>query len=202
MLDSVPDSDPVLIQHPQSMHELIESKKFDFENAIQHCKDDLGQLRTGRATPALVEDVVVEAYGAKQALKALATITTPDFKTISIEPWDKTILVDIEKGIRDSSIGVEPMNDGRVVRVNIPQMTEESRKDMIKILGQKLEQCRITVRQLRDKARDEIQKAEKAKEIGEDDKFRLQKDLDEMVGEYNERIKKIGDEKEKEIMIV
>lgn len=184
------------------MHELIESKKGYFDSAIKHCKDDLGQLRTGRATPAIVEDVVVEAYGARQPLKALATITTPDPKTVSIEPWDKSILADIEKGIRNSSIGIEPMNDGRVVRINIPHMTEESRKDMIKILGQKLEQARIVVRQIRDKAREEIQKAEKEKEIGEDDKFRMQKDLDELVGDYNEQIKKIGDEKEKEIMTV
>jgi len=185
------------------MHELLESKKEDFESAVKHCKDELSGLRTGRATPALVEDVIAEAYGVKQPVKALATITTPDVKTISIEPWDKSLLADIEKAVRDaSSIGISPTNDGRVVRINIPPLTEESRKEMVKVLGQKLEQGRIAVRQIRDKVRDEINKAEKNKEIGEDDKFRMQKDLDNMVGDYNEEIKKIGEEKEKEIMTV
>ena len=184
------------------MHMIIESHREEFEKAIAHCKDDLSQLRTGRATPALVEDIVVEAYGSRQALKAIATITTPDAKTISIEPWDKSIVGDIEKGLRASAVGIEPANDGLSVWLKIPPMTEESRNEMVKVLGQKLEQCRITVRQLRDKVRDEIGKAEKAKGISEDDKYKLQKELDELVKEHNESIKNVGDEKEKEIMTV
>lgn len=184
------------------MHTIIESKKGDFDNTITHLKEEIGQLRGGRVNPALVEDVMVEAYGARQALKAVGTITTPDPKTISIEPWDKTLLVEIEKGIRASSIGVEPNNDGRVVWLKFPPMTEESRKEIIKVLGQKLEGARIRIRQTRDKVRDDIGKAEKAKEISEDDRYKLQKDVDELVKEYNEQIKSLGAEKETEIMTV
>ena len=184
------------------MHSIIEGKKSDFEGTLDHLRDEIGQLRGGRVNPALVEDVVVEAYGARQPLKAVGTITTPDPKTISIEPWDKSLLVEIEKGIRASSIGVEPNNDGRVVWLKFPQMTEESIKEIIKVLGQKLEGARIRIRQTRDKVRDDIGKAEKAKEISEDEKYNLQKDVDERVKDYNEQIKSLGAEKEKEIMTV
>ena len=111
-------------------------------------------------------------------------------------------MADIEKGIRESGSGLNPSNDGRVIRISIPALTEEARRDMIKVMGQKLEAARIVVRQLRDKVREEIQKAEKEKEIGEDDRYTLQEQLDELVKEFNEEIKKFGDDKEKDIMTI
>lgn|SRR3989344_3657397 len=184
------------------MHPIIETHKPQFADAAAHCKEDLGGLRTGRASAALVEDISVAAYGTRQPLKALATILTPDPRTISIEPWDKSVMADIEKGIRESGSGLNPSNDGRVIRISIPALTEEARRDMIKVMGQKLEAARIVVRQLRDKVREEIQKAEKEKEIGEDDRYTLQEQLDELVKEFNEEIKKFGDDKEKDIMTI
>lgn len=184
------------------MHPILESQKLSFVGVIDHCKSELASLRTGRAHAAMVSDVIIMAYGAAQPLKALASITVPDPRTIAVEPWDKSIIGDIERGIRDANLGVNPVNDGRVIRIPMPQMTEESRRELLKVLGQKLEQGRISVRQLRDEAREKIQAAEKNKEVNEDERYRLQDQLDEMVKEYNEQIKTMGDEKEKEIMTV
>lgn len=185
-----------------TMHTLLEPHKVSFTSAIDHCKSELASVRTGRAHASMVSDITVMAYGAAQPLKALASITVSDPRTITIEPWDKSIIADIERGIREANLGVNPVNDGRVVRVPMPQMTEEARREMTKLLGHKLEQARISIRQLRDEAREKIQAAEKNKELNEDERYRLQDQLDEMVKEYNEQIKTMGDEKEKEIMTI
>ncbi|MEK7481361.1 MAG: ribosome recycling factor [Patescibacteria group bacterium] len=185
-----------------STHPLLESHAVLFTGVIDHCKSELASVRTGRAHASMVSDILVMAYGVAQPLKALASITVPDSRTITVEPWDKSIVADIERGIREANLGVNPVNDGRVIRIPMPQMTEEARRDMAKLLGQKLEQARISIRQLRDEAREKIQAAEKNKELNEDERYRLQDQLDEMVKDYNERIKTMGDEKEKEIMTI
>ncbi len=184
------------------MHPFLVAQRAEFEKIIEHGKGELGVLRTGRAHSSMVSDVQVVAYGVTQPVKALAAITIPDPRTITVEPWDKSIIGDIERGLRDAGLGLNPVNDGRVIRIPLPQMTEESRRDVLKILGQKLEQCRISVRQVRDKIREEAQAQEKEKKISEDERYTIQEQLDDMAKEYNERIKTMGDEKEKEIMTV
>jgi len=173
--------------------------KEQFDKAIDHLKNEIASLRTGRATPALVEDVNVEAYGTKQKIVSLASITVADAKTINIQPWDKSVLADIEAALRNSSLGINPVNDGEMIRVILPDLTTERRAELIKVLHTKLEQARITVRKVREDVRTEIDRALKDKEISEDEKFKYQDDLEKIVKEYNDSIKSIGEEKEKEI---
>lgn len=180
----------------------ISAHNGEFQDSIDFLKLDLSSLRTGRATPALVENVMVEAYGARTALIGLASISTPDSRTLVIEPWDKGILKDIEKGIQEAKLGLNPVVQGKLVRITLPSLTEESRKELIKVMGEKLEQARIAVRGVRDAVKTEVLKAEKDKEISEDDKYRLLEQLDKTAAGWNDKIKKIGEDKEKEIMTI
>lgn len=180
----------------------ISAHNGEFQDAIDFLKLDLSSLRTGRATPALVENVMVEAYGTRTALVGLASISAPDSRTLVIEPWDKSILKDIEKGIQEAKIGLNPVVQGKLVRISLPSLTEESRKELIKVMGEKLEQARIAVRGVRDTVKTEILQAEKEKEISEDDRYRSLEALDKAVAGWNEKIKKIGEDKEKEIMTI
>ena len=180
----------------------IETLKPEFGKAIAHLSSELGSLRGTRATPALVEHVLVEAYGAKQPLKALCSISVVDPKTLTIEPWDKSIIKEIEKAIQIAGTGVNPVNEGQLLRIILPPLTEETRRELIKIVHNKLEDARSTVRSLRERVRQQIIDAEKKKEISEDEKFRQLEKLDKMAGEYNEQIKKIGEAKEKDILTV
>lgn len=179
--------------------DLVQNRKEDFDKAIDHVKKDISGLRTGRATPTLVEDIVVEAYGTRQPLKAVASISVTDARTLSIEPWDKGLLKAVETGLQNSQIGINPVNDGRVIRLPMPALTQERREELVKILHQKLEQGRIALRQMRETVKSEIDNAEKAKTIGEDEKFKAQKKLEDLVKDYNDRIRVLGEEKEKEI---
>ncbi|MFZ5982537.1 MAG: ribosome recycling factor [Patescibacteria group bacterium] len=182
--------------------EIIRSKKEDFEKAVEYFKNDLGQLRTGRAQTALVENLLVDYYGSKSPMKQVASITIPEPRTIMISPWDKGSLVGIETAIRESQLNLNPMNDGQVVRINIPALTEERRKEMVKILNQKSEEARVAIRRIREEIWEGIQEAEKSGKIGEDDKFSGKDALQKVVDEYNDRIEEIRKKKEEEIMTV
>jgi ribosome recycling factor len=180
---------------------LSEYKK-DFEDVIEFFKTDIAGLRTGRASTAMVENVMVEAYGSHQQLKATASITVADAKTLAIEPWDKGLLGAVEKGLRDSGLGINPVNDGRLIRLTLPELTSERRQELVKVLGQRIEQAKISVRKVREDIRSMIASEEKEKNITEDDKYSLQEELDKMVKEYNEKIDTIGSAKEKDITTV
>ncbi len=177
----------------------INDFKADFKAVIDFLKTDITGLRTGRASTAMVENIMVEAYGTKQSLKATASIMVTDAKTVTIDPWDKALLGAIEKGIRESSLGINPMNDGRLIRLTLPELTSERRQELVKVLHQKLEQARISIRKVREEVRELISAEEKDKAISEDDKFRLQEDLEKIVKEFNEKIKEIGEAKEKDV---
>ena len=177
----------------------LQQYKEQFVNTIDHLKQEISGLRTGRATPALVEDIIVEAYNVRQPVKALASISVVDAKTITVQPWDKSILQNLDAGIRASNLGINPVNDGVLLRLVLPDLTQERRGELIKVLHTKLEQARIGVRKVREEIRDTIDRAEKEKQISEDEKFSSQEDLEKMVKDYNESIKQIGEEKEKEI---
>jgi len=184
------------------MNNIVQQHKESFDKAIDHLKHEISSLRTGRATPAIVEDVKVEAYGTMQDIKSVASISVADAKTINIQPWDKGVLQPIETAIRNSDLGLSPVNDGTLIRLNLPDLTSERRAELVKVLSKKLEEARITVRKIREDVRGQIDKAEKAKEIAEDEKFGLQDDLEKLVKEYNDLIKQIGDDKEAEILKV
>lgn len=180
----------------------IQEFKPEFQKAIDHLKKELSQFRTGRATPALVEDIKVEAYGSQMELKATGSIQVSDAKTLTIEPWDKGLLKDIEKAIVAANIGINPVNDGKVLRLVMPKLTEETRKDLIKAMSKKLEEARVGVRRVRDEVKEKIVAQEKERKIAEDERYRAQDVLDKTAAEFNDMIKKLGEEKEKEIMTV
>lgn len=173
--------------------------KGEFDKIIEFLKTDIAGLRTGRANTALVENIMVEAYGIRQSLKSVASISIADPKTINVEPWDKGLLAAVEKGIRDSGIGINPVNDGRLIRVCLPELTVERRAELVKVLHQKLEGARISVRKIREDIKNTIIEEEKGKNISEDERYSLQDQLEETVKKYNEEIKVVGEEKEKEI---
>lgn len=169
------------------------------EQAIDHLKEELSKLRIGRANPAMVENITVDVYGTRSPLNQVASISVPAARMLIIQPWDKTISKDIEKAIIAANIGINPVNEGAQIRLTIPQLTEESRKELVKLVGERVEKSRIVVRQIRDKIKETILAQEKAKAISEDDRYGLLNKLDELIREYNDTIKQIGDKKESEI---
>jgi len=177
----------------------INDFKGDFDKGIEFFKHDITGLRTGRASTAMVEDISIEAYGTYQPLKSLASISVSDPKTLVIEPWDKSVFGSLEKGIRDSGLGINPVNDGKVLRLSLPELTSERRHELTKILHQKTEQAKVAMRKVREEVRELIGEEEKSKSISEDEKFRLQDELEKMVKEYGEKIGQVATEKEKEI---
>ncbi len=177
----------------------INDFKGEFDKVVDFLKKDIVGLRTGRASVAMVEDISVEAYGTYQPLKSVASIMIADAKTLNIEPWDKSVVGNIEKGIRDSGIGVNPINDGRVIRVILPDLTTDRRRELTKVLHEKLENARVSMRKVRQEARELIEMEEENKSISEDEKFKLFEDLEKMVKDFAEQIKDVGDKKENEI---
>jgi ribosome recycling factor len=180
----------------------IDQYKEDYEKNIDHLKKELMGLRTGRAQATLVENIQVEAYDAKTPLNQLASISVPDAKSIMIEPWDKTVLKEIEKALSYTSLGFSVVNTGDKLIASVPPMTEENRKDLLKIMGTKIEDTKIAIRQVRDKIKEEVLKAEKDNEITEDDKYKYLTDLDNFTSDYNKKVDQIAEDKEKEIMTV
>mgnify|MGYP003973366941 FL=1 len=180
----------------------IDDFKNQYEKTLDFFKQDIGSLRTGRVSPSIVESIKIESYGTFTELVQLASITSPEPHSIAIKPWDKSIIKDVEKALSNSDLNVNPVVDGDLVRLNFPPLTEESRKDLGKILHKKLEESRIALRGQRDKIKDETITLEKEKQISEDERFQDLKNLDEMTKEYNEKLKEVSDNKEKEIMTI
>ena len=182
--------------------EIIKSKKGDFEKTFEHYKEELGKLRTGRASAGLVDSLTVDYYGAKSPLKQVASISVPEARMIVITPWSRDNLVNIEKAVRESQLNLNPINDGQVIRINIPPLNEERRKELVKVLNQKTEESRVTIRKIREEIWDEIQDLEKEGKIGEDDKFSGKEKLQKVIDEYNSKIEEIRKKKEEEVMTV
>jgi len=182
--------------------DIIQKIKPGLEKATAHFKEELGAFRTGRATPALIENVEVECYGTRTPLKQLAVITASDARSLSVQPWDKNSLKEIEKAISSSRSGLSVTLTGEIIRVNIPPLTEETRKELIRDLRQKQEESKGAIRSLRGQAWEEIQEAEKAGQIREDDKFRGKEELQKAIDEANKKLEDLAGAKEKEIMTI
>lgn len=182
----------------QIVKTLIESLK----GSLDHLHENYSGLQIGRASAALVERVKVESYGSVQPLKQLANISVPDASTIQIQPWDRSILSAIEKGIQLAELGLNPQNDGIVVRINIPPLTEERRRDLVKVVYKMSEEAKIAVRNARQKAMDEIKKAKNNSEISEDEQKSGEKMVQEKVDEFNKNIDESAKSKEKDILTV
>ena len=182
--------------------DLINKIKPELNKAVDHLKNELGGLQVGRATPALVENIEVECYGSRAPVRQLASINAPEPRMLIIQPWDPSITKDIERAISLARSGLSVAVDGEIVRINIPPLNEERRKELISVLSEKMEQARIAIRLRREKVWKEIQDLVREGKIREDDKFRAKDELQDLVDEYNEKIEEMGDSKKKEIMTV
>lgn len=165
---------------------------------------DIGSIRTGRATPALIEGLEISVYGGQQKLKIneLGTITTQGVQTIVIDPWDKSIIGEIKQGILAANVGLNPMIDGEIIRIALPPLTTEDRQKYIKLLSTKLENGRVMVRQIRAEAMREIKKDFEEKKLSEDEKFNQEKRLQEVTDGFVDRIDETGKAKEQELLQV
>jgi len=184
------------------MNQFIQNQSIDLEKVMDFFKHEISTLRAGRANPAMLENIVVDAYGAKTPLNGLANINVVEATSMTVTPWDKGVMKDIEKAIVEADLGLGVVNDGDKIRLNIPKMTEENRMDLVKKLNDKMEKSRISVRQVRDEIKTKIEKALDSKEISEDDKFKFVQELDEEVKTINEKIKVLRDSKESDIMTI
>lgn len=179
--------------------ENLEKLKIKLKNIETFFKAELATLRVGRATPALVENILVDYYGVKTPLKQIASISVPESRLLSIEPWDKKMVNSIEKAILSSDIGLNPIVDKSFIRITIPSLTEERRNSLIKILGIKLEEAKVKCRAIRDETIKEISDLFNEKKITEDEKFKTKERIQEIIDENNDNLEKIGNLKEREI---
>ncbi len=182
--------------------EIINKIKPQLEKTIEYLKNELSGLQVGRATPSLLENLEVDAYEQRMPLKDLAAIQTPEPRVMVIRPWDKEIIKKIESAIRNSNLKLSPVVDDDVIRLTIPPLSEERRKEIVKILQEKVEECRISIRRNREDIWREIQNLEKAKEISEDDRFKAKDELQKIVDDYNGKVEEMKKKKESEIMTV
>ena len=184
-------------------NQIVSSAGAKFTQAVERFKDSLKTLRTGRANAAMLDGVMVEAYGTPMPLKQVATIAVPEAQLIQITPFDPGNLQAIAESIRNNqSLGLNPADDGRVVRMPIPPLTEERRRELAKQVGSKQEECMISLRNIRHEAMDSIDKAKKAKEIGEDEAKRLSNQVDEAMNKARGEAEAASKAKETEILTV
>jgi ribosome recycling factor len=172
------------------------------EKAVSVAKDDLAAVRTGRATPSMFSRIVVEYYGAMTPLNQLASINVPEARMAVIKPYDTSQLAALEKAIRSSDLGVNPTNDGQIIRVVIPQLSEERRKEMVKVARGKGEDARVTIRSLRRKAMEELHRIVRDGEAGEDEVGRAEKELQATVDKYVHQVDELVKHKEAELLEV
>jgi len=172
------------------------------EKAVSVAKDDLAAVRTGRASPAMFSRIVVDYYGSPTPLNQLASIAIPEARMAVVKPYDASQLNAIEKAIRDSDLGVNPSNDGSIIRIVIPQLSEERRKEMVKVAKTKGEDAKITMRNIRRKAKEEIERMVKDGESGEDEGTRGEKELESVTQKYVHQIDELVKHKEAELLEV
>ncbi len=196
----------------------IQKLKISLEHVVEGFKHEIASLRTGRATPALVEDIEVDCYGSKSLMKVVASIASTGPRELVIQPWDKSVLPAIEKAIQASNLGINPIADKDTVRLALPQLTEERRRELVKMLGKHTEEARIRIRRDREDALRNVDRREKAKvpspagtgsrpqsglgKISEDEQFRQKNEIQKFVDEVNKKIEDSATAKEKEIMTV
>lgn len=179
--------------------EIIHEAEGNMKRAIESMNREFSEVRTGRASPSLVQGLHINYYGTPTLLKQLASISVPDAHLIVIQPWDASIIAELEKAILKSNLGVTPSNDGKIVRLAIPPLSEERREELAKMVKKMAEEGRVSIRTIRHSARAAIEKLEKDKVISQDDKFRGFDDLQKIVDSYIKKIDEILSGKDKEI---
>lgn len=180
----------------------VNEAKNQMEKAVDAMRREFTAVRTGKATPALLDTVRVDAYGSKMPLSQVATVSAPEARMLVVQPWDKGLMKAIEKGIQESELGLNPANDGNIIRVPVPALNEERRKDMVKLLHKLAEEGRVAIRHARQEANKEIKKKQGAHEISEDDAHRQTEQVQKLTDEYIAKIDQLLKAKEHEVMEV
>lgn len=172
------------------------------EASLEHLSQEFAGLRVGRASTALVENILIESYGSKSPLKTVASITVSDAKTIMIQPWDRGILSDIDRSIRESELGVTPSNDGIALRITIPSLSEERRVELSKVVNKLSEETKVALRNARQEVHGNLKERQRKGEITEDDFYGIEKTLNDEIAKFNKRVDELADAKRKELMEV
>ncbi len=182
--------------------DIIKDAEQKMKGAVEHAREEFAAIRTGRAHPAMFNKLMVDYYGSPTPLQQLATFQVPEARTVLISPFDRSSMAGIEKAIRDSDLGVNPANDGNVIRVVMPQLSEERRRDYVKLARSKAEEGRVAVRNIRRHANDSVHKLVKDKEVGEDDARNAEKQLDGVTKKHVDTIDELVKSKEAELLEV
>ncbi|MDP9349651.1 MAG: ribosome recycling factor [Gemmatimonadota bacterium] len=172
------------------------------EGAIEAMRREFAGVRTGKASPALLDSIRVEAYGSHMPLSQVGTVTAPEPRMLTVQPWDKSLVKDIERALRESDLGLNPSNDGNLIRIPIPPLTEERRKEYVRLLHRLAEDGRVAVRQARKDANDEIKRRQKDGELSEDEVRREQDDVQKLTDQYVQKIEELLKKKEAEVLEV
>lgn len=180
--------------------DLINQRKRDFDAAVEHARNEVAAIRTGRANASLVENFQIEYMGSKLRLKELATISVPDARTLLIQPWDKQVIPSIEKVLRESGQGLNPVSDRQSVRVSLPALSEERRREFIRLLHQKVEESRIKIRQLREDILKKVQTEMHEKKAREDDLWKAKDELQKIIDDVNDKLAELTKRKEQELL--
>jgi len=181
-------------------NDFLEECELEMEEAIDSTRRELSQLRTGRASPALLDGIQVEAYGTKTPLRQLANVSVPEARLIVIQPWDKSIIADIEKAIQRSDLGIQPNSDGKIIRLGIPPLNEERRRELVKVAKKIGEEGKVRIRHYRRDSNESLKKSEKDGEITEDESRHLIDEVQKRTDKYTAMIDDILKEKEHEIL--
>lgn len=184
------------------MSDVFVSCKERMEKAIAALKNEMGRIRTGRANPAILDGLTVEYYGCPTPLKQIASISTPDPRCLLISPFDKTALSGIEKAINASGLGLPPNNDGQVIRLNIPELTEQRRKELVKDVKKKGEEAKVAIRNVRRDGNEMVKKAEKSHDVSEDEAKKQQEKVQKLTDEYIAKVDDVLKHKEQDILTI
>jgi ribosome recycling factor len=182
------------------IEEIHQEVKDGMQSTLDSLVKEFAGVRTGRATTAMVDEILVDYFGAQTQLKQLATISVPESRLIVIQPWDKSVVPEVEKAIQRSNLGLNPVSDGKILRIPVPPLTEERRRDLVKIVKKSAEDRRISIRNVRRDGNDLLKQMEKDKEISEDDNRRAQERIQKLTDEFIRKVDEVTAKKEKEVM--
>jgi ribosome recycling factor len=182
--------------------DIAQAMKQKMNEVLEHIKDDLSSIRTGRASAALVDSLPVQYYGSNTPLKQMASISVPEPTVILIQPWDKQAIGDIEQAIRTSNLGLSPINEGSQIRLVLPPLTQERREELIKTVHQKAEAGKVALRTVRKDTWDEVQKQVKSGDLTEDDRYRYEGDLNKIIDQFNREVDEVVTQKESELRTI
>ena len=182
------------------IEEILQEVQGGMKSSIESLIKEYAGVRTGRATTALLDGILVDYFGAQTQLKQLATLSVPESRLIVIQPWDKSVAPEVEKAIQRSNLGLNPVSDGKVIRIPVPPLTEERRRDLVKIVKKSAEDRRVSVRNVRRDGNDLLKQMEKDKDISEDETRRAQERIQKLTDEFIRKVDEIAAQKEKEVM--